>query len=100
MKDGGVEVVAKNCTEASSPDVSLCKRVKSLRTGGWKRIFGVSTVAEEESVAVAEFLKLPLDDAGKERAHLQIWKLEKNIPKLTIPSDGAISARPAVNPSI
>ena len=70
MKDGGVEVVAKNCTEASSPDVSLCKRVKSLRTGGWKRIFGVSTVAEEESVAVPEFLELLLDDAGKEGSHL------------------------------
>ena len=60
-----------------------------------------SAVAEEESVAVPEFLKLPLDDAGKEGTHLMVGKdKRKDIQKLTIPSAGAVSARPAVKPSI
>ena len=58
-------------------------------------------VAEEEPVAVPELLKLLLDDAGKEGAHLLNARIEKeDIKMLTIPSAGAVSARPAVNGSI
>ena len=60
-------------------------------------------MAEEEPVAVPQFLKLPLDDAGKERAHLLYYLKDAEIDKyqkLTIPSAGAVSARPAVNGSI
>ena len=61
-----IKVVTNNCTEASSLDVSLCNGVKPLGSSETS----ASAVAEEESVAVPEFLKLSLDDAGKERAHL------------------------------
>ena len=92
-----VEVVAKHCTEASSLDVSLRNWVKPFRSSGKS----APVVAEEESVAVPEFLKLPLDDAGKEGAHLLNARIEKkDIKMLTIPSAGAVSARPAVNGSI
>ena len=60
-----LQVVAKYPIEASFLNVSLCSGVKSLGT-----CRSSSAVTEEEPVAVSEFLKLPLDDAGKERAHL------------------------------
>ena len=40
----------------------------------WTRVSPAPAMTEEESVAVPEFLKLLLDDAGKERAHLMIGK--------------------------
>ena len=55
-------------------------------------------MAEEESVAGLKILKLPLDDAGKEWSHLETLT-NKNLiifKDLTIPSSGAVSARPPV----
>ena len=96
LKHCCLQVVAKYPIEASFLNVSLCNGVKSL---GTRR--SSSAVTEEEPVAISEFLKLPLDDAGKERAHLQEnMKTQKNIENLTIPSNGAVSARPPVKLSI
>ena len=66
IQDRGLEVITKYRAEASSFDVFLCNIGKPLRM----RLFLAPTVAEEESVAVPQLLKLLLDDAGKEGSHL------------------------------
>ena len=49
----------------------LCDVRKPLRIRlSWKKMTLASLMAEEESVAIPQLLKLPCDDAGKEGSHL------------------------------
>ena len=58
-------------------------------------------VGEEEPVAVPQLLELLPDDAGKEGPNLVIRMGNKTCDReSTCPSEGEVSARPPVNPSI
>ena len=58
-------------------------------------------VGEEEPVAVPQLLELLPDDAGKEGPNLLNGNGNKTYDReCTCPSEGEVSARPPVNPSI
>ena len=106
VKDSGVQVFAKNCTKAPSLDVLLCDIRKPLRIRcSWNKRSLAPLVTEEKSVAIPQFFKLLLDNAGKKGPDLA-KKETSNLKstkhkKLTIPSSAVtFSASPAVKPSI
>ena len=68
-----IKVLAKNCSETSSVNILLSHTWESLWVrSSWTHLSTLTLrMAEEESVAGLEILKLPLDDAGKEWSHLR-----------------------------
>ena len=74
-----IKVLAKNCSETSSVNILLCLTWESLWVrSSWTHLSPLTLrMAEEESVAGLEILKLPLDDAGKKWSHLEILTKSK-----------------------